>query len=72
MISRNSREYLNRVGLRAVEPHPAPRLDIEALLLNLLPLEAPLPKQSDLMDYDGRHYVAQPQDRGIVKPWHSK
>ncbi len=64
VTSRNSREFLERAGVVAYVP-PRPRLAIQDLKLNDLPLEPTEPIQPVLMAAEG----ANPPDRGRSHPW---
>jgi hypothetical protein len=64
VTSRNSREFLERVNLVNLTL-PRPRLAIESLLVNRLPVQPDDQNQTVLGDKEGTN----PTDRGTSHPW---
>lgn len=63
--SRSAVVFMGRAGLHPDLPAPAPRLDVDGLLVHSIPLTPPEPVQATRLAYEGDP----PPDRGATRPW---
>lgn len=53
-VSRSGAEFLRRHGIIDADPRPMPRLSVDDLLVNFLPLAVPpMPDKAILRNYEG-------------------